>query len=82
MSKLKIYHTIKGGAEVMTVDEAEKTNAAQRVKQIQADGGFWSNDTFIPWPSITYVEYVRTPDDAPAPVAKPVAAAAAPIPPK
>jgi hypothetical protein len=70
MSKMKIYHTVKGGGEVVTADEVDKISVPMRVKQIQSDGGFWTDTSFIPWNSITYVEFDKAPEDA----AKPVAA--------
>ena len=59
MSKLKIYHTVKGGSEVSTEDVVEKITAPVRVKQIQADGGLWTDTSFIPWASITYIEFEK-----------------------
>jgi len=59
MSKLKIYHTVKGGSEVSTEDTVEKVSATVRVKQIQADGGLWTDTSFIPWSSITYIEFEK-----------------------
>ena len=62
MSKLKIYHTVKGGSEVSTEDTVEKVSATVRVKQIQADGGLWTDTSFIPWDSITYIEFEKEAD--------------------
>ena len=59
MSKLKIYHTVKGGSEVSTEDLVEKISAPVRVKQIQQDGGLWTDTSFIPWASITYIEFEK-----------------------
>lgn len=66
MSKMKIYHTVKGGGEVVTADEVDKLSVPVRVKQIQTDGGFWTDTSFIPWDSITYIEFEKTPADVPA----------------
>jgi len=62
MSKLKIYHTVKGGSEASTEDLVDKISAPVRVKQIQSDGGLWTNDSFIPWASITYIEFEKEAD--------------------
>ena len=69
MSSLKIYHTVKGGEQVMTHDVVDKVSGPIRLKQIQSDGGFWSGDThpvFIPYNAITYIEHEKSVDDAPA----------------
>ena len=63
MSKMKIYHTVKGGGEVVTADEVDKLSVPVRVKQIQTDGGFWTDTSFIPWDSITYIEFEKTPGE-------------------
>ena len=59
MSKMKIYHTVKGGSEVSTEDLADKISVHVRVKQIQNDGGLWTDTSFIPWTSITYIEFEK-----------------------
>jgi hypothetical protein len=59
MSKMKIYHTVKGGSEVSTEDVVDKVSVHVRVKQIQSDGGLWTDTSFIPWTSITYIEFEK-----------------------
>jgi len=80
MSKMKIWHTVKGGSEVLTEDSVEKLSVPMRVKQIQTDGGFWTDTTFVPWSSITYVEFEKAPEDVKL-AAKPGVAGAPPAPP-
>jgi hypothetical protein len=43
---------VRGISELRNCDHTE-------VDRIRFLGGFWQNDKFVPWHSITWIEYVR-----------------------
>jgi hypothetical protein len=72
MAKLKITYRVKGGQEVTSDSVIDKLNVPMHAKKIQDEGGFWTEDSFVPWASITHIGFEKSADDA-----KPVAAAPA-----